>query len=218
MAAAVQSGPGWDLSDHRHRAYDLKTPEDHIKLYDTWAITYDEDVMGTSTEYCGPEKTVACVLHAGGKIDGEILDAGCGTGLCGVQLAKQGARIIDGIDLSPGMLRIAEKTGKYRTLVPADLTKRVQLPDAKYDVVTCVGTFTTGHVGPDPAFPELLRVLKSGGLFVATVLDNIWETEGFAAEVKRLGDQGAVEVLSTKLDDYRKADQAMARMVVLRKK
>jgi hypothetical protein len=43
-AAAVQSGPGWDLTDTRHRTYGLKTAEDHIRVYDEWAASYDEDV------------------------------------------------------------------------------------------------------------------------------------------------------------------------------
>jgi predicted TPR repeat methyltransferase len=173
--------------------------------------------MGESTGYVGPIQTLQAVLKHNGNIQGEVLDAGCGTGLTGVALASQGATAIDGIDLSPGMLRAAEKTGKYRHLAAADMLKPLQLPSEKYDVVTCVGTFTTGHVGPVPAFPELLRVLKSGGIFVSTVLDNIWVSEGFEAEVERLGKTGAVEVLSTEVRDYRLADQAKARMVVLRK-
>jgi SAM-dependent methyltransferase len=173
--------------------------------------------MGETTGYVGPMQTLQAVLANNGNIHGEILDAGCGTGLTGVALASQGATIIDGIDLSPGMLRAAERTGKYRHLATADMLKPLRLPSDKYDVVTCVGTFTTGHVGPVPAFPELLRVLKAGGIFVSTVLDNIWVSDGFEAEVERLGQSGTVTVVSTEVKDYRLADQAKARMVVLRK-
>ena len=157
------------------------------------------------------------MLKYDGKLQGEVLDAGCGTGLTGVALASKGATAIDGIDLSPGMLRAANKTGAYRNLVPANLLQPLQLPSERYDVVTCVGTFTTGHVGPVPAFVELLRVMRPGGLFVATVLDNIWVSDGFEAEVERLGSTSAVKIISTEIKDYRLADQAKARVVVLEK-
>ena len=60
-------------ADHRHRSYDLKTPEEHIKLYDDWAAQYDADVMADATKYVGPQMTVQAVQAASGKLDGEIL-------------------------------------------------------------------------------------------------------------------------------------------------
>lgn len=173
--------------------------------------------MGESTGYVGPTQTLQAVLKHKENLHGECLDAGCGTGLTGVALASAGARAIDGIDLSPGMLRAAEKTGKYRTLGTANMLKPLDLPSEKYDIVTCVGTFTTGHVGPVPAFPELVRVMKRDGLFVATVLDDIWVSDGFEAELKRMAEAGEAHVISTEIKDYRLADEAKARMVVLKK-
>ncbi|KAK4498515.1 hypothetical protein PRZ48_011173 [Zasmidium cellare] len=205
-------------ADPRHASYDLKTPGEHIALYDKWAATYNDDVMGPSTLYVGPKLVAEAVLAHNGKIDGPALDAGCGTGLSGVALAQVGAKTIDGIDVSPGMLKLARDTGVYRDLWPVDMTKPIEQPDEFYDVVTCVGTFTTGHVGPTPALPELVRVLKRGGLLVATILDTLWKPEGFEAEVERLRSTGAVDVLSTKVDDYRRGDNARAVMLVVRRK
>lgn len=205
-------------ADPRHASYDCKTPSEHIALYDKWASTYNDDVMGPSTLYVGPKNTADAVLAHNGKIDGAILDAGCGTGLSGVALAQAGAKIIDGIDVSPGMLKLAKDTKVYRDLWPVDMTKPIEQPDNFYDVVTCVGTFTTGHVGPTPALEELVRVMKKGGLLVATILDNLWKPEGFETEVQRLREIGAVDVLSTDVEDYRRGDQARAVYLVLRKK
>lgn len=205
-------------ADPRHASYYCKTPSEHIALYDKWAATYNDDVMGPTTLYVGPKLTAEAVLKHNGKIDGTVLDAGCGTGLSGVALAQAGAKVIDGIDLSPGMLKLAKDTGVYRDLWPVDMTKPINQPDEFYDVVTCVGTFTTGHVGPAPALPELVRVIKRGGLVVATILDTLWKPEGFEAEVERLRQIGAVDVLSTDVDDYRKGDNARAVMLVLRRK
>jgi SAM-dependent methyltransferase len=200
-------------ADSRHQSYFLKTPDEHKKLYDDWARTYNDDVLGSSTEYVGPVKTVEAVQAARGNLSGNILDAGCGTGLAGVALHQAGARQIDGIDVSPGMLRLAQDTGVYRDLVLADMLKPLSHADETYDVVTCVGTFTTGHVGPDPALPELVRVTKKGGVVVATIYDGIWKSEGFEAEVQRMKDAQLVDVLSTERTDYRKAEgeKGMAR-------
>ena len=64
---------------------------------------------------------------------------------------------------------------------------------------------------------ELVRVVKPGGLLVSTVIDDIWSTGGYEAEVKRLQQVGKVEVVSTESGFYRKAANVKARIVVLRK-
>lgn len=219
MSATLTKTQSQIEADHRHRSYDLKSPEDHIKLYDDWAETYDDTVFGSTTDYVGPRLTLEAVQKAGGKLDGEIFDAGCGTGLAGVELAKAGARSIDGIDISPGMLKVARKTGTYRELEPVDMMKPLNYPSDKYDVVTCVGTFTTGHVGPDPALSELVRVMKKGGVLAATIYHKLWSTQGFDKEVERLQKNGSVELISNEKVDYRRAEgeDGMAYMLVLRK-
>jgi predicted TPR repeat methyltransferase len=164
--------------------------------------------------YVAPELAAAAVADVAG-VDGEILDAGCGTGLVGVALAARGARAIDGVDLSPGMLGKAEETGVYRRLAPADLSRALPVPADSYDVVVCVGTLTHGHVGPG-AFGEFVRLTRPGGTVVATVLDDIWDSGGYRAEVDRLAQMAMVEIASTDVVDYRKAAQVDARMVVLR--
>ena len=147
--------------------------------------------------------------------DGEILDAGCGTGLVGIELAALGAETIDGVDLSPGMLTRAKATGAYRRLAPADLSRPLPAPADSYDVVVCVGTLTHGHVGPH-AFGEFVRLTRPGGTIVATVLDDIWDAGGYRAEVDRLEQMAMVEVVSTDLVDYRRSADVHARMVALR--
>ncbi|NMO89304.1 class I SAM-dependent methyltransferase [Actinomycetospora sp. TBRC 11914] len=196
------------------RAYALADADEARALYDEWADSYDDDLSDDSQGYVAPELAAAAVADAAG-VDGEILDAGCGTGLVGVALASRGARTIDGVDLSPGMLAKAKETGVYRRLAPADLSRALPVPADAYDVVVCVGTLTHGHVGPG-AFGEFVRLARPGGVIVATVLDDIWDSGGYRAEVDRLAQMAMVEVVSTDLVDYRKAAQVDARMVVLR--
>lgn len=84
--------------------------------------------------------------------------------------------------------------------------------------MTCVGTLTHGHVDPSPALEEFIRITKPGGLIVATIIDDIWATHGYEAEVKRLHDTGLAEVLSTESKAYRQKAGVYAKILVLRKR
>jgi predicted TPR repeat methyltransferase len=68
-----------------------------------------------------------------------ILDAGCGTGLCGPKLRPYACRL-SGVDLSPGMLEKARARDCYDELVCAELTAFLHNPPGTYDVIACVDT------------------------------------------------------------------------------
>ncbi|KAL4811331.1 S-adenosyl-L-methionine-dependent methyltransferase [Aspergillus unguis] len=189
-----------------------------MQMYDEWAASYNTDLADASQNYVAPILTAqAAIQIANNKTTATVLDAGCGTGLVGEALAKSGGLVIDGADLSPPMLKIARDTGVYRDLILADLTQPIDRPDASYDIVTCCGTFTRGHVGPDPALREFLRVVKSGGVVVATVLNEIWQSGGYKDEVEKLEKEGLAKVVSTEVKDYRKGAGDKATFLVLRK-
>ncbi|WP_226354229.1 MULTISPECIES: class I SAM-dependent methyltransferase [unclassified Pseudonocardia] len=199
---------------HLERAYSLSGPADARALYDEWAPTYDADLAGETQGYVAPAVTADAVVAAAGP-GGEILDAGCGTGLVGVALRERGATTVDGIDLSTGMLERARATGAYRELREADLTAALALPDDSYDVVVCVGTLTHAHVGPS-ALAEFTRVVRPGGYLVATVLDDVWESGGYRAEVDRLAAADVFEAVSIEVAPYRSGQQVDCRLLVLR--
>jgi len=196
-------------------------PADELRrLYDDWAATYKQDLVGDSQNYVAPALTAQAVLKTLGTdhIDGrlEILDAGCGTGWVGTNLAQVGAKHIDGNDISPGMLKVARDTGVYRDLNVVDLTKPLTVPDSTYDVVTCIGTFLIGHVGPE-ALPEFVRILKTGGIVVATVRDNVWEENGFKACVEKLVQDKKINLISAEISDYRKGANVEAYLLIFSK-
>ncbi|KAJ0419363.1 S-adenosyl-L-methionine-dependent methyltransferase [Aspergillus carlsbadensis] len=188
-----------------------------MALYDEWASSYNTDLADASQNYVAPILTAQAALQVNSNAKPTVLDAGCGTGLVGQALAKGGATLIDGADLSPPMLNIARETGVYRDLILADLTQPISRPDESYDIVTCCGTFTRGHVGPDPALREFLRVLRPGGIIVATVLYEIWLSGGYKAEVEKIEAEGLARVVSTDVKDYRKGAGDTATFVVLQK-
>lgn len=199
------------------RTYGASSVAELKAIYDDWAATYDKELAEDAQKYVAPAIASAYVLKMLGvnrlPEDLEILDAGCGTGLVGNELAKVGAKKIDGVDLSPGMLDVARATGAYRSLEPVDLSQPLDRKNAQYDVVMCIGTMTQGHVGPG-ALDEFVRVLKKGGFLVATILGYIWESGGYEARVQELVSAGKATLVSADLEDYRKGVQA--RMLVLR--
>ncbi|MBE3046465.1 class I SAM-dependent methyltransferase [Candidatus Bathyarchaeota archaeon] len=186
-------------------------------IYDEWASSYDKEVSDEAQDYVAPALAGAYLLQAlqTPRINGlDILDAGCGTGLVGAHLATLGGKV-DGIDLSPGMLEIAGKTGAYRNLQTADLSTRLAFEDGAYDALTCVGTLTQGHVGP-AAIDEFVRVVKKDGFVVVTILDAIFAKGGYEANIQGLVQSGKVDVVVAQMEDYRRGAGVRAWMIVLR--
>ncbi|KAJ0412980.1 S-adenosyl-L-methionine-dependent methyltransferase [Aspergillus carlsbadensis] len=200
-----------------------------MALYDEWATSYNKDVSDASQNYVAP-RLVADIavrfLEHESRTVLSIFDAGCGTGLVGQALAdlsKAPSRgglpgiKIDGADLSASMLKLARATGIYRNLSTVDLTMPIALPDNSYDIVTCCETFTHGHVGPDPALRELVRIVKPGGLVAATVVHGIWQEWGFAAEAASIEKDDLASVVSAQVEDYRRGAGDEAVFLALRK-
>ena len=205
------------INPYYERAYGLSDVENARKLYDEWAHRYDNDTVNDG--YTGPKSTVDAIVRAVGANymrDTVFLDAGCGTGLVGVLLAKEGASTIDGVDLSPGMLQVARRTSVYKSLDETDLSKPMKQHDESYDVVACVGTLTCGHVGPQ-ALREFVRVVRRGGLVAATVHEAIWESGGYRAEVDELTKSRRVEIVQLEKIGYRVGANVGAKLVVMKR-
>ncbi|KAL4781369.1 S-adenosyl-L-methionine-dependent methyltransferase [Aspergillus varians] len=204
-------------NSHLAGARNALSKEACMKLYDEWAASYNTDLADASQNYVAPILTAQAAIQINNNAKATVLDAGCGTGLVGEALSKGGAMIIDGADLSPSMLKIAKDTGVYRNLMLVDLTQPIDRPNETYDIITCCGTFTRGHVGPDPALREFVRLVKQGGIVVATVLQEIWLSGGYKAEVEKLEAEGLAKVVSADVKDYRKGAGDKATFLVLQK-
>ncbi|KAF2258670.1 S-adenosyl-L-methionine-dependent methyltransferase [Lojkania enalia] len=196
------------------RVYAATCPEESQRAYNEWASTYDSDMIEQG--YIAPAICAQAIAQHG-NIEGLILDAGCGSGSVGLELAKHGARSIDGLDYSPGMLQVAQKTGVYSKLETGDLSKELEIKNGTYDAVVCVGTLTQGHVGPVPALKEFVRIVKAGGVVVATVLETIWEKDGYETEIERLINEGQVKLISKEVQAYRKHAGVGGRVLILKK-
>lgn len=93
-------------------------------------------------------------------------------------LKSQGYQAVHGFDLSPEMVREAEKTGAYEQgglWGGVDMTKPYELSGKKYRGAISVGVFTAGHVKPD-SLEHVLSHMESGAVIVLTA------RETYAAE------------------------------------
>ena len=164
--------------------YKLKTTEEIMEYYDEWGTDnkYDKDMI--EWDYTGPKETVETFKKYTNNKEIKIYDAGCGTGLVGVELKKYGYTNFDGVDLSQKLLDLIPN-GLYKNLLKADLNKPINIKDNEYDAVLCVGTFTFGHVKP-PALDEFIRITKNKGLLCFTINEGIYEEYGFDKKIKEL--------------------------------
>ena len=164
--------------------YKLKTTEEVMKYYDEWGTNnkYDQDMI--DWDYTGPKETVEIFKNHAKNKEIKIYDAGCGTGLVGVELKKYGYNNFDGVDLSQKLLDLVPH-GLYNNLSKTDLNKPLNIKDNQYDAVLCVGTFTFGHVKP-PALDEFIRISKNKGLLCFTINEGIYEEYGFDKKIKEL--------------------------------
>jgi predicted TPR repeat methyltransferase len=99
--------------------------------------------------------------------DLQILDAGCGTGLCAPHLRAY-AKHLSGVDLSGGMLAKARVTGLYDELTKAELTAFLAGKDAEYDAVISADTLCY-FGGLEEFATAAAKAIRRRGVLVFTV-------------------------------------------------
>ena len=164
--------------------YKLKTTEEVMNYYDEWGKNgkYDKDMV--EWNYTGPKETVDVYKKYENNKEALIYDAGCGSGLVGLELKKFGFQNFHGADLSQQLLD-SVPSNLYKKLFKVDLNKPINLPDKTYDATLCVGTFTYGHVKPK-ALEEFIRITKKNGLICFTINEGIYSEYGFDKKIELL--------------------------------
>jgi predicted TPR repeat methyltransferase len=136
------------------------------QLFDKYAASFDEHLI-KYLGYRAPQLIFQAVARAAphGKLD--VLDLGCGTGLCG-QLLKPLASSLTGIDLSPAMIDKARERGIYDRLIVGDILDTSAIAASRFDLVTACDVFC--YLGDlAPVFDRVRAILKPGALFAFTV-------------------------------------------------
>jgi len=160
-------------------------PQTVKQFYADWAQTYDRDT--SESVYTGPAIAAQLLSQHLPDPDAPILDAGCGTGLVGVELKAQGYRLVDGFDLSPEMADLATATAAYRHVVGNIDMMRAQedYPRCDYAAVLSIGVFTLGHVPPQ-ALAVLLELVRPGGLILISTRSHYYEQTDFQSQLDAL--------------------------------
>ena len=178
----------------------IESGDSSQNIYDDWSQDYDSDLLD-DLGYISPSVAAEALAGELDQRDIEIIDYGCGTGLVGEALFARGFKIIDGLDISEGMLAQAAGKQVYRHLNQGDLTAKTSLGDASYDAALCIGSMGAGHVAAEHV-PELLRAIKPGGLFVIIINSQYYETEGFDAAVKQMQREGLWHIRKLEAFNY----------------
>ncbi len=169
------------------------------QFYADWAMQYNQDV--NSAEYSGP--VIAAQLLQQNLTDkkARILDAGCGTGLVGVELQRLGFNHVDGFDLSPEMAEFASASGAYHQVTGnIDMLHAVEnYPQRDYDALLSIGVFTLGHVPPQ-ALEVLVQLVRRDGLLVISTRSHYFEQTDFQACVDALLTSGQLSQLQVVWD------------------
>jgi predicted TPR repeat methyltransferase len=144
-----------------------RAPDDYVEaIFDGFARHFDRRLQ--SLEYRAPELVARALVEDHADVTAlHILDAGCGTGLCG-PLLRDSAAVLEGVDLSRAMLERAEQRGCYDRLVKAELTAFLEQHSARYDAVVSADTLV--YFGDlKHALRASARALRAQGRLVFTV-------------------------------------------------
>lgn len=143
-----------------------------VQTFDSFAESFEEQLQ-TRLSYKAPELVVGALRRhlPPPARQFEVLDAGCGTGLCGPLIADHAARLT-GVDLSVGMLQRAEGKACYDRLYRMELTAFLDLPEQAdaWDIVLSADTLC--YFGPlDGVFAAAGKALREGGWLAFSVED-----------------------------------------------
>jgi predicted TPR repeat methyltransferase len=135
--------------------------------FDSFAASFESKLARLS--YRAPRLVAAMLEDAVGEAakNLDMLDAGCGTGLCGT-LITGFARTLTGVDLSAGMLAQAREKQVYDELLQLELTGYLRSRPGAFDVIVSADTLV--YFGDLHEVVEAAAgALRGGGLLIFTL-------------------------------------------------
>jgi predicted TPR repeat methyltransferase len=137
------------------------------RTFDGFAASFESKLLKLS--YRAPALVVRALEQAGLAASKrfDVLDAGCGTGLCGPLVAPY-ARRLTGVDLSDGMLARAKEKNVYDELTKSELTAFLRANPDSFDLI--LATDTLVYFGDlEGVVAAAASALRANGLFVFTL-------------------------------------------------
>ncbi|XP_041463597.1 methyltransferase-like protein 27 [Lytechinus variegatus] len=180
-------------------------PQKVVERYDELAATYDEHSKFVG--YSAPAGACRRVCEVVTSKDSLILDVGCGTGMLGELLNKEGYSNLYGLDPSERSCDVARSKGCYATVIQgvARPDSPLSFNDGHFDALVSSGTFQPGHCDQND-IPELIRLLRpSGFMVISTRKASLNETDSYRVKstLKHYVDTGVLQEFSyQEFDDY----------------
>lgn len=140
-----------------------------LSTYEKKAQNWDADILRPGMEFLGPRHVCEMLeeLELPQAHQLNVLDIGCGTGICGEYLRGY-AKYLEGVDLSPHMLEQAKKKGYYNKVECADAVGYMQDCKRQFDLIVASGVLILfGDLLP--VFQAAAHLLKPGGMLVFTL-------------------------------------------------
>jgi predicted TPR repeat methyltransferase len=137
------------------------------QTFDSFAASFESKLERLS--YRAPALVAAMLEHSGLKPSKrlDVLDAGCGTGLCGPLVLPYARRLV-GVDLSGGMLAHAKEKHVYDALVKTELTEYLRANREAFDLIVSADTLV--YFGDlENALAAAADALRPNGLLVFTL-------------------------------------------------
>jgi predicted TPR repeat methyltransferase len=149
-----------------HSTPDKIPPSIIMAIFDDNAKLYDANLksVGWSPSII---LDTAKSLYDNKDVSLDILDIGCGTGLCG-ELFRPMAQRLDGIDMSPAMVAEAEKKNIYDSLSVGDVTEMTNKHSDLYDLI--IGGDVMMYVGKlEELITNIFALIRVNGHFLFNV-------------------------------------------------
>lgn len=155
LLARIRSGAGGDLTPAFVRA-----------LFDRYADRFDSHLVGT-LRYTAPQALRQALEGLGLSAGLHVLDAGCGTGLAGVEL-RPFAAWLAGFDLSPRMVEKARARHLYDELWDGELVATFRTRPDAWDLIAAADVLV--YLGDlHPVLAAAAGALRPGGRFAFTL-------------------------------------------------
>jgi len=197
------------------QVYSIEGPDQAHAFYNQWSESYDNEV--SENGYITPKRCADALARFAADPKQPIMDLACGTGLSGVALHAAGFEIIDGFDLSEGMLEKARQRGIYRNLALADLSKPLEMTPGTYHNAAAIGCVSPEYM-PPTVLDEILSKLPSGGCLTFSINDHAAKDGSISGRIMELVDCGMAELMFSEYGDHLPEISLNATVYVLRKR